>query len=45
MPRRKREIAKRCIGADPVYRSEVVQKFINVIMIGELKIANSCLMT
>ncbi len=32
MPRRKREIAKRCIGADPVYRSEVVQKFINVIM-------------
>lgn len=32
MPRRKREIAKRVIGVDAVYQSELLQKFINVIM-------------
>lgn len=33
MPRRKREsLKKREIGADPVYGSELVQKFINVVM-------------
>lgn len=32
MPRRKREIAKRVIGVDAVYQSELIQKFINVIM-------------
>lgn len=32
MPRRKREIARRTIGPDSVYNSELVQKFINVVM-------------
>ncbi len=32
MPRRKRETEKRVIGADPRYGSELVQKFINVVM-------------
>lgn len=32
MPRRKKHIAKRIIGADPRYGSEVIQKLINVIM-------------
>ena len=32
MPRRKKHISKRIIGVDPRYGSEVIQKFINVIM-------------
>lgn len=32
MPRRKREIARKPIGVDPVYQSELIQKFINVVM-------------
>ena len=33
MPRRKKRILKRDIGVDPRYGSELVQKFINVIMV------------
>jgi len=32
MPRRKKELVKRTIGVDPVYQSELIQRFINVIM-------------
>lgn len=32
MPRRKKELVKRTISADPVYHSELIQRFINVIM-------------
>ncbi|MBP9765045.1 30S ribosomal protein S7 [Candidatus Babeliales bacterium] len=32
MPRRKKELVKRVIGVDPVYQSELIQRFINVIM-------------
>lgn len=32
MPRRKKEEFKRDIGIDPIYGSEVIQKFINVVM-------------
>lgn len=32
MPRRKRSIAKRDIGVDPRYGSQVIQKLINVVM-------------
>ncbi len=32
MPRRKKELAKRVIGVDPVYGSELIQKFINIVM-------------
>lgn len=32
MPRRKRKLQRRDVGVDPVYGSELIQKFINVIM-------------
>lgn len=32
MPRRKKELVKRTIVADPVYQSELITRFINVIM-------------
>ena len=32
MPRRKKNILKRDIGVDPRYGSELIQKFINVVM-------------
>ncbi|HZW61728.1 MAG TPA: 30S ribosomal protein S7 [Candidatus Babeliales bacterium] len=32
MARRKREIARKEIGVDPIYGSDLVQKFINVVM-------------
>lgn len=32
MPRRKKELVKRVIGVDPVYQSELIQRFINIIM-------------
>ena len=32
MPRRKKELVKRTIVPDPVYQSELIQRFINVIM-------------
>jgi small subunit ribosomal protein S7 len=32
MPRKKKELVKRDIGVDPLYQSELVQKFINVVM-------------
>ncbi len=32
MPRKKKELVKRDIGVDPVYQSELVQRFINVVM-------------
>jgi len=33
MPRRKKENFSRNIGADPIYGSELVQKFINIVMV------------
>lgn len=32
MPRKKKELVKREIGVDPVYNSELIQRFINVVM-------------
>jgi small subunit ribosomal protein S7 len=32
MPRKKKELVKRVIGVDPLYQSELVQRFINVVM-------------
>src|SRR3990167_1405012 len=32
MPRKKKELVKRDIGVDPIYQSELIQKFINVVM-------------
>jgi small subunit ribosomal protein S7 len=32
MPRKKKELVKRVIGVDPVYQSELVQRFINSVM-------------
>lgn len=32
MPRKKKELVKRDIGVDPIYQSELVQRFINVVM-------------
>lgn len=32
MPRRKKQLLKRVIGVDPVYGSELIQKFINIVM-------------
>lgn len=32
MPRKKKELVKRVIGVDPVYQSELVQRFINGVM-------------
>jgi len=32
MPRRKKELVQRNIGVDPVYQSELIQRFINIIM-------------
>ena len=32
MPRKKKELVKREIGVDPVYQSELVQRFINSVM-------------
>lgn len=32
MARRKREITRKEIGVDPIYQSELIQKFINVVM-------------
>lgn len=32
MPRKKKELVKRDIGVDPMYQSELVQRFINVVM-------------
>ncbi|TET06978.1 30S ribosomal protein S7 [Candidatus Dependentiae bacterium] len=33
MPRRKKEEFKRDIGVDPIYGSEILQKFINIVML------------
>jgi small subunit ribosomal protein S7 len=32
MPRKKKELVKREIGVDPVYNSELIQRFINIVM-------------
>ena len=32
MPRRKKNILKRDIGVDPRYGSQMIQKFINIVM-------------
>lgn len=32
MPRKKKEIVQRVIGVDPIYQSELVQRFINIVM-------------
>ncbi len=32
MPRKKKELVKRVIKVDPVYNSELIQRFINIVM-------------
>lgn len=32
MPRKKKELVNRVIGVDPIYNSELIQRFINIVM-------------